>query len=127
MRINLNATYAQLVWEREGDAVMKTKAEREDLEAFETAYNVACLSIARGELVQANILLKRATGTSSRYARETCETKHILDLCIESDDLTPEQKQEELLPISVQQLYVLHALGKHEEAESVSQQIQDER
>ena len=42
--------------------VAKTKAEREDLEAFETAYNAACISIARGELGQAEVLLKRATG-----------------------------------------------------------------
>ena len=67
MRINLNAAYAQLVWGREGGSVTKMKAEREDLEAFETAYNVACLSIARGELAQANVLLKRAKGMLDRY------------------------------------------------------------
>ena len=60
MRINLNATYAQLIWNKEGGRVKKSKAEREDLEAFETAYNAACIAIARGELREAEILLKRA-------------------------------------------------------------------
>ena len=43
------------------------KAEREDLEVFETAYNTACISIARGELGQAEVLLKRARGTSQDF------------------------------------------------------------
>lgn len=43
---------------------MKKKAGREDLEAFETAYNAACASIARGELGQGEVLLKRAKGES---------------------------------------------------------------
>jgi signal recognition particle subunit SRP72 len=42
--------------------VTKKKFAREDLEAFDTAYNAACGSIARSELAQAEILLKRATG-----------------------------------------------------------------
>ena len=52
----------------------KTKAEREDLEAFETAYNAACESIAGGELGQAEVLLKRAESmlcedSGSQYLR----------------------------------------------------------
>ena len=35
---------------------------RDDLEAFETVYNAACLGIARGEFGQAEVLLKRAKG-----------------------------------------------------------------
>lgn len=61
----MNATYAQLLWKREGWSVTKDKAEREDLEAFETAYNAACISIARGELGHAEVLLKRAKGIVS--------------------------------------------------------------
>lgn len=38
------------------------KLGRENLEAFETAYNAACGSIARGELGQGEVLLKRARG-----------------------------------------------------------------
>ena len=40
----------------------KKKPGREDVEAFETAYNAACGSIARGELRQGEVLLKRAKG-----------------------------------------------------------------
>jgi hypothetical protein len=36
------------------------KPLREDLDAFESAYNAACGCIARGELSQADILLNRA-------------------------------------------------------------------
>ena len=72
MRINLNATYAQLLWKREGEQVSKTKAEREDLEAFETAYNAACISIARGELAQAEVLLKRAKGAWDSKKAVSC-------------------------------------------------------
>lgn len=38
------------------------KVGREDLEAFETAYNAACAFIARGDLGQGEVLLKRARG-----------------------------------------------------------------
>ena len=62
IRINSGATDAQLEWMRRGDLVLKKKAVREDLEAFETTYNAACASIARGELEQGGILLKRAKG-----------------------------------------------------------------
>ena len=62
LRINSGATDAQLEWTRRGDLVQKKKPGREDLEAFETAYNAACGSIARGELGQGEVLLKRARG-----------------------------------------------------------------
>ena len=62
LRINSGATDAQLEWTRRGDLVQKKKPGREDQEAFETAYNVACGSIARGELVQGEVLLKTARG-----------------------------------------------------------------
>lgn len=67
VRINLGATSAQLLWKQEGSLKTKRKAEREDLEAFETAYNAACISIAQGELVQARILLKQARGTVKHH------------------------------------------------------------
>ena len=66
MRINSGATDAQLEWNRQGDLVKKKKLGREDLEAFETAYNAACGSIARDELGQGEVLLKRAKGNPSR-------------------------------------------------------------
>ena len=62
LRINSGATDAQLEWNKQGNLVLKKKPGREDLEAFETAYNAACGSIARGELGQSEVLLKRARG-----------------------------------------------------------------
>lgn len=62
LRINSRATDAQLVWSGMGHLVSTSKLAREDLEAFETTYNAACSSVARGEYSRADILLKRAIG-----------------------------------------------------------------
>lgn len=48
---------------------------------------------------------------------------NVAELCRTSEDLTPEDRAAELLPISVQQLYVLLRQGKSEEAESVLREI----
>ncbi|KAL8916713.1 MAG: hypothetical protein Q9208_008360 [Pyrenodesmia sp. 3 TL-2023] len=106
VRINGGATDAQLEWSRQGHLVQKRKPGREDLEAFELAYNAACASIARGELAQGEVLLRRSQ-----------------DLCNASDDLTEAEKVAELLPIRVQQLYVLIRLGKTDEAGKLASQI----
>ena len=106
LRVNSAAVDVQLEWLGKGDLVFKKKPEREDMEAFETAYNAACGSIARGELGQGEVLLKRARG-----------------LVESADDLTEEDKEIELLPISVQQIYVLTKLGRQEEAEKLAQSI----
>lgn len=45
------------------------------------------------------------------------------DLCNALDDLTGEEKIAELLPISVQQLYVVSKFGKTEEAEKLASGI----
>lgn len=65
LRINLRATDAQLQWKGQTSEVQSRRPNREDLEAFETAYNVACGSISRGELSQGDLLLKRAAGMFS--------------------------------------------------------------
>ncbi|KAL3475637.1 hypothetical protein BJX99DRAFT_229339 [Aspergillus californicus] len=106
LRINSWATDAQLQWKGQPEAVRHTRPTRDDLEAFETVYNAACLSIAKGEFDQAGMLLKRA--------KELCRT---------SEDMTPEDRAAELLPIAVQQLYVLICQGKSEEAKSVLEEI----
>lgn len=62
MRINSGATDAQLEWKRQGALVLRRGHAREDLEAFETAYNAACGSIARGELGKGEFLLNAAKG-----------------------------------------------------------------
>ncbi|KAI9876661.1 MAG: Signal recognition particle core component [Pleopsidium flavum] len=106
LRINSSALDAQLEWSGQGHLAQKQKPSREDMEAFETAYNAACGSIARGELGQGEVLLKRAK-----------------DLCNALDDLSETEKRAESLPISVQQLFVLCRLGKTEEAETLATEI----
>ncbi|KAI9832657.1 MAG: hypothetical protein M1819_004242 [Sarea resinae] len=106
IRINGGAADAQLEWAGQGHLAQKKKPGREDLEAFETAYNAACGSMARGEFAQGEILLKRAK-----------------DLCNASEELSDEEKVSELLPIAVQQIYVLSMLGKADEAAKYSKEI----
>lgn len=62
LRINSWAVDAQLQWKGFPDAVRHSRPTRDDLEAFETVYNAACLSIAKGEFAQGEMLLKRAKG-----------------------------------------------------------------
>ncbi|KAF2030796.1 hypothetical protein EK21DRAFT_64809 [Setomelanomma holmii] len=106
IRINSGAVDAQLEWTGQGELAQKKKPTREDLEVFETAFNAACGSIARGELAQGDICLKRAK-----------------DLCNALSDLSEAEKQAELLPITVQQVYVLTQLGKIEDAEDLATTI----
>ncbi|KAH8704136.1 putative signal recognition particle protein [Talaromyces proteolyticus] len=106
LRINTWAVYAQRLWQRQGDMPQIRKPTRDDLEAFETAYNAACASIARGDLKQGEILLKRA--------KELCKT---------SEYLSPEEKASELLPITIQQLYTQLRQGNLKNAEELAQEI----
>ncbi|KIW19403.1 hypothetical protein PV08_03698 [Exophiala spinifera] len=106
LRVNQGAIDAQAQWIGVTDVKSIRRPGREDLEAFETAYNAACGSIARDEYAQAEVLLKRAK-----------------ELCRHSEDLTDQQKQDELLPIAVQQLYVLLCLGKSSEAKAIAAEI----
>jgi signal recognition particle subunit SRP72 len=109
LRINSSAADVQLEWQGNGDKVDKSRKKpgREDLEAFETAYNAACGYIARGDLGAGSLLLKRAR-----------------DLCEALDELTDEEKKAEVLPIMVQQAYVFTRMGKLEEAEALQKMIQ---
>ena len=106
LRINNGAVNAQLEWAARGHLVESKKPTREDLEAFETAYNAACGSIARDELGQAEVLLRRSK-----------------DLCNALEDLSESEKQAEILPIIVQQIYVLVRQGRLEEASSLAASI----
>ncbi|CAG8015774.1 unnamed protein product [Penicillium olsonii] len=106
LNINAWATDAQLQWKGQPEYVRHDRLSREDLESFETTYNAACLNIAKGSFKQGEILLSRAQ-----------------NICRTSEDLSPEDKDAELLPIMVQQLYVLIRLGKLEEAEALLQDI----
>lgn len=104
LRINLAASYAQLEWQGRGGAVPEDQKQpsREDLEAFETAYNAACGCISRGDFSKAAVLLKRSR-----------------DLCEATEDLDDDEKKKELVPIIVQQAYVFARLGKLDEAASL--------
>ncbi|KAL2266518.1 hypothetical protein VTJ83DRAFT_5870 [Remersonia thermophila] len=108
LRINLAAANAQLEWQGKGWAVPDREKQpaREDLEAFETAYNAACGCISRGDLAKAAVLLKRAR-----------------DLCEATEDLSDEDKKAELVPIIVQQAYVCTKLGKLDEAAGLQKSL----
>lgn len=106
ININSGAVDAQLEWNGQGELAQKKKPTREDLEAFETAFNAACGSISRGELAQADVCLKRAK-----------------DLCNAVEDFSEEERKAEILPITVQQVYVLTQMGKIEEAEQLATSI----
>lgn len=79
LRINTWATEAQAVWKRRAAWLQPRRPTREDLEAFETAYNAACLSLARGDFRQGEVLLKRAKGAYSTLP-DICESCHV-DSC----------------------------------------------
>lgn len=74
LRINRGAVEAQLIWSGEHRHADLRKPGREDLEAFETSYNAACGSVARGELRQAEVLLKRAKGVRASYTKDSLLT-----------------------------------------------------
>ncbi|KAK4993766.1 Signal recognition particle subunit SRP72 [Elasticomyces elasticus] len=106
LRINSGAVDAQLEWAGFDRPTRSKKPRREDLDAFETAYNAACGSIARGELGQGEVLLRRAK-----------------DLCNALEDLSEADKQAELLPLAVQHVYVLARQGRLDEAEKLASDI----
>jgi len=66
LRINSGANDAQLGWAGQAHLARKTKRDREDMEHFETAFNAACGCISRGEMKQAELLLKMARGGCSQ-------------------------------------------------------------
>ncbi len=105
VRINALAAAAQLGWQGNAGAD-EAAATREDLQAFETAYNAACVSLGRGDFARAAVLLKRAR-----------------DLCEASEELSEEERRAETLPIVIQQVYALTRLGKVEEAAALQRAV----
>jgi signal recognition particle subunit SRP72 len=108
LRINLLAADAQLEWIGDGHLVPQNEKQpgREEMEAFETAYNAACGCLARGDFAKAAMLLKRSR-----------------DLCEASEDLADEEKRSELVPIIVQQAYVATKLGKLDDAAALQKAV----
>jgi signal recognition particle subunit SRP72 len=103
IKVNVGGAQAQSQWL---NGPLSQRPSSDDLQQFETAYNAACGSVARGEFAQAEILLKRAH-----------------ELCKHHEELSDEEKREELVPIMTQQLYVLHVQGKSSEADSLAEAI----
>ncbi|OLN97514.1 Signal recognition particle subunit SRP72 [Colletotrichum chlorophyti] len=108
LKINQLASAAQLEWKAINslDGESAPIAAIEDVDTFELAYNLACGSIARGELSKALDLLQRA-----------------LRLCDESEELTEEDKKAEIIPIMVQQVFVYSRLGRTEEATEIQRRL----
>ncbi|KAK6208765.1 SRP72 RNA-binding domain-containing protein [Colletotrichum tabaci] len=108
LKINQLASAAQLEWKSsanlDGDDTPIPTAE--DADTFELAYNIACGTIARGELSKASKLLQRA-----------------LRLCEESEELSEDDKSAEMIPILVQQVYVYSRLGKAGEALEIQERL----
>lgn len=69
IRVNSSATDAQLAWLGEAEAGSKKRHSREDLEAYETAYNAGCVALARGDLREAEVLLRTARGRNVDFHR----------------------------------------------------------
>ena len=100
VRVNALAAAAQSVWA--GQTRRIGKQQRTDLEAFDCAFNLACMHVARGELRQADVLLKRAR-----------------DLC-EAEEMAEEDRRGEVAAIECQKVYVLLRMGKIEEARTLA-------
>nr|KMM64092.1 hypothetical protein CPAG_00444 [Coccidioides posadasii RMSCC 3488] len=106
LRINMTAVDAQQRWAGHAKLAQGIKPGADDLEVFETTYNIACEYIATGELEKARQLLRRAK-----------------ELCKSSEELSPEDKRAELLPIATQELYIALRQGKLEGVESLLEEI----
>ncbi|RVD85688.1 uncharacterized protein DFL_003999 [Arthrobotrys flagrans] len=99
LRVNLGASEAQLSFAGKDGLRPKKRATAEDLQQYESAFNAACISIARGDL-NAGLMLLR---TSKK-------------LCSNLEGVSEEDIQAELAPLIAQEIYVLIKLGKLEEA-----------
>ena len=60
LKVNRSATEAQSIWS--GASVERRKTSGDELSVFETAYNTACIHVARNEFPQALMLLRKAQG-----------------------------------------------------------------
>lgn len=65
LRINLLAVEARLQTSGKHDLPSSRHPRKSDLELFESAYNLACGAIERGDFLTAEMLLKRTAGQFS--------------------------------------------------------------
>jgi signal recognition particle subunit SRP72 len=62
LRVNITATNAQLHWSGQSAFVSELTTSNGDLDVFEETFNMACVSIARGDDVRGAMFLRRASG-----------------------------------------------------------------
>ncbi|KAK6543839.1 Signal recognition particle core component [Orbilia ellipsospora] len=99
LRVNLGASEAQLSFTGKDALRPKRRATAEDLQQYESAFNAACISVARGDLSAGLMLLRTAK-----------------KLCSSMEGVTEEDLKTELAPLIAQEIYVLIKLGKLKEA-----------
>ncbi|KAK6341257.1 Signal recognition particle core component [Orbilia brochopaga] len=99
LRVNLGASEAQLSFIGTDALRPRRRATAEDLQQYETAFNAACVAVARGDLNAALMLLR----TSKK-------------ICSSMEGVSEQDIKAELAPLIAQELYVLIKLGKLEEA-----------
>ncbi|KAM5467542.1 Signal recognition particle subunit SRP72 [Microsporum audouinii] len=106
LQINITATEAQRLWAEQNNSIGSLVPKSENLDIFEAVYNVACQHIAKGHYEKAHALLKRSKA-----------------LCEASDELSPDDKKAELLPIIIQEVYLCLQQRKLEEADTLIREI----
>lgn len=67
LRINLLAVEARLQLSENHDLSSTRHPKKNDLELFESTYNLACAAIERSDFPTAEVLLKRTAGESSFF------------------------------------------------------------
>lgn len=107
LRINKLAVDAEGLWTSNLKSTAVPRAKTDDLATFETAYNSACISVSKGQLEEADVLLKRS-----------------INLCEHLDSYSDEDKAVELVPLLAQRVYVLQKLQKADEASKIAQELE---
>lgn len=107
LRVNKLAIDAEGLWLEKFTKNAVPRAKPDDLAAFETAYNAACISVSKGQLEEADRLLKRA-----------------VSLCEHHEELSDEDKTVELVPLKAQRIFILQRLGKAEEAATLAKEVE---
>lgn len=107
LRVNKLALDAEGLWLEALSSAAVPRATTDDLAAFETAYNTACISVSKGQLAEADILLKRA-----------------ISLCEHHEELSSDDKALELVPLKSQRIFVLQRNGKFEEAAALAKEVE---
>lgn len=107
LRVNKLAIDAEGLWLEKISKSAVPRAKTDDLAAFETAYNAACISVSKGQLGEADVLLKRA-----------------VSLCEHHEELSDEDKAVELVPLKAQRIFILQRIGKAEEAATLAKEVE---